>query len=57
MFNFIDHLHFYSCEWLFREGPQCTVLPGGYNAVKTAVHLLHINVNRRLCLKCTWTRH
>jgi hypothetical protein len=28
MFNFIDHLHFYSCEWLCKKGPQCTALTG-----------------------------
>ena len=36
IFNFIDHLHCYSCEWLCRS--QCTVLPQAYNAVKTALH-------------------
>jgi hypothetical protein len=29
MFNFIDHLHFYSCEWMHRWGPQCIALPWG----------------------------
>jgi hypothetical protein len=29
MFNFIDHLHFYSCELLHRWGPQYIALPWG----------------------------
>ena len=29
MFNFIDHLQFYSCKWLCRHVPQCTSLPRG----------------------------
>ena len=28
MFNFIDHLHLYSYEWLYRQSPQCAVLSG-----------------------------
>ena len=33
MFNIIDHLHFYSCEWLCRQGPSILLCPGAYNAV------------------------
>jgi len=37
MFNVIDNLNFYFCEWLCRYGPQCTALPGAYNADETAL--------------------
>ena len=40
MFYFIYHLPCYSCEWLCSYGPQCTVLPGAYNAVTTALPLI-----------------
>jgi len=39
MFNFIDHLHFYCCEWLCMNGPQCTTLLGAYDAVKMGLHV------------------
>ena len=29
MFNFIDHLHFYSCELFCWSGPQCIAFPVG----------------------------
>ena len=45
MFNFIDHIHFYSCEWFCNYGTQCTVFPGAYNAVKTVLILVHNSSN------------
>jgi len=30
MFNFIDHLHCYFCEWLCRLGPSALLCPGAY---------------------------
>ena len=41
MFNFIDHLQFYFCECLHRQGPQCTALTGAYIADKTALTVRH----------------
>ena len=37
MFNFIDHLHCYFCEWLCRLGPSALLSPGAYYVVKTAL--------------------
>jgi len=39
MFNFIDHLYFYCCEWLCRNGPECTTLTRAYDAVKMGLHV------------------
>jgi hypothetical protein len=39
MYQYNKHLHFYSCEWLWRytHRPQCIALPGAYTAVKTTL--------------------
>ena len=38
MFNFIDHLHFYSCKRLCRQGPPVRCFArGGNSAVKTVL--------------------
>ena len=34
MFNFIDHLHFYSCEWLCRWGPSALFCLGSIILVR-----------------------
>jgi hypothetical protein len=39
MFNFINHLQFYSYEGLCRYGPSSLLFPGAYNTVKTALVL------------------
>ena len=38
MSNFIDHLYFYSCEWLCKYDPSALLCLRVYNAVKTALH-------------------
>jgi hypothetical protein len=39
MFNFIDHLQFYSYEGLCRYGPSSLLCAGAYDTVKTALVL------------------
>jgi hypothetical protein len=43
LFNFIDHLHFYSCEWLCRYGPTALLCQGVFNAVKTALRSSYVD--------------
>ena len=38
-FNFIDHLHFYSCECCVGRDPNTLLCPGTYYAVKTDLNL------------------
>jgi hypothetical protein len=47
MFNFIDYLHFYSCEWLCKYGPSSLLCLGVYNAVKTALVWMESYLNDR----------
>jgi hypothetical protein len=46
MVNFIDILHFYSCEWLVvvYVGPSTLFFPGAYNAVKMTLGVSDVSL-------------